>query len=91
MAVDTRGKRASVLSYDAEFIFPLVPADGTIGQRDRQHALWSYAALMGAVSIGPSLRVADWMRPDSRAAERLRPESRHSEGLVPALRNIDEA
>lgn len=50
MAVDTRAKRFSMIDMENVWESGIPAPDGTIGQGDRQHFLWSYSGILWAVS-----------------------------------------
>lgn len=50
MAIDTRGKRASVLGLTLPFAMHMPIPDGTIADADRQHISWLYAGIATAVA-----------------------------------------
>jgi len=47
--LDTRSKRASSAQMLLPFVLALPAPDGTIGQADRQHAIWTYSGIVSVV------------------------------------------
>lgn len=58
MAVDTRNKRSSVISFQGTPLFPNPDGDIT-GQADRQHMLSLYSREVGVVSPTPCVHIAN--------------------------------
>lgn len=52
MAVDTRSKRASAVSFDLPFVMALPLPDGVLGQGDRAHLAMSYSGITSTSTPG---------------------------------------
>jgi len=55
MAIDTAAKRSSALDHEEIYQFAAPLPDGTIGQGDRQHSIWSYSGILAAAPGGAVL------------------------------------
>jgi len=55
MAIDSPAKRSSALDHEEVWQWGAPLPDGTIGQGDRQHSIWSYSGILaGAAVVGLS-------------------------------------
>lgn len=60
MAIDTAAKRLSALDFEEVWAEAIPNPDGSVGQGDRLHLVWSYCGiLMGGVSVKGAVSVSD--------------------------------
>ena len=59
MAIDTAAKRSSALDHEEPWQWGAPLPDGTIGQGDRQHSIFSYSGILAGAAAGISA-TASW-------------------------------
>lgn len=59
MAIDTAAKRSSSLDHEEPWQWGAPLPDGTIGQGDRQHSIWSYSGILAGAASAASA-TASW-------------------------------
>lgn len=55
MAIDTAAKRSSALDHEEVWQWGTPLPDGTIGQGDRQHSIWSYSGILATAAAAVAI------------------------------------
>lgn len=60
MAIDTAAKRSSCLDHEEVWQFGIPLPDGTIGQGDRQHLIWTYSGILAISAVSAPGEIVFW-------------------------------